>query len=78
MVLMDKIVKLRVFGMTCDDCVRTVTAGLKSEKGVKDASVVIGRGTVMINDDEVSPEDLLKLPIFGPKSHYKAQLIEVE
>ncbi|MDG6931102.1 MAG: heavy-metal-associated domain-containing protein [Nitrososphaerota archaeon] len=74
---MDKTVKLRIFGMTCDGCVRTVETNLKSARGVKGASVAIGSATVMIGD-EILPEDLLKLPVFGQKSHYRAQIKEVQ
>ena len=69
-----KNVELRVFGMTCDDCARTVAQGLRSRKGVEEAVVDVRTGTaeVTIEDSAVTPEDLLKVPIFGERSHYKA------
>jgi copper chaperone len=74
-----KKVELRIYGMTCADCVRTVEDGLKSGKGVKDVSVDIkGTGIAYIEDSEVAPEDLLRLPVFGADSHYKAQIHHVE
>jgi copper chaperone CopZ len=69
-----KNVELRVFGMTCDDCARTVAQGLRSRKGVEEAVVDVRTGTaeVTIEDSAVTPEDLLRVPIFGERSHYKA------
>lgn len=77
---MDRKVKLRIYGMNCEDCAITVENGLKSASGVKGASVSLEskEGTVVIEDEKVSPEDLLKLPVFGPKSHYKAQIAGVD
>lgn len=67
-------VELKIFGMTCDDCVKTVTRGLKSVTGVLEAVVDFRAGTVKvaIENSEVSPDDLVRAPIFGPGSHYKA------
>ncbi|MGC8661855.1 MAG: heavy-metal-associated domain-containing protein [Nitrososphaeria archaeon] len=77
---MDKKVKLRVYGMTCEGCAITIENGLKSASGVKDASVSLEgkEGTVLIDDERILPEDLLKLPVFGPKSQYKAQIAGVD
>ena len=69
-----KNVELRVFGMTCDDCARTVAQGLRSRKGVEEAVVDVRTGIaeVTIEDSAVTPEDLLRVPIFGERSHYRA------
>ena len=75
---MEKVVKLKIYGMSCEDCVRAVTNGLKSADGVINIEVKIGAAIVRINDEKISPQDLLKLDIFGSKSHYRAQVIEVE
>lgn len=77
---MDKKVKLRVYGMTCEGCAITVENGLKAASGVKDADVSLEsrEGTVLIDDEKILPEDLLKLPVFGPKSKYKAQIARVD
>lgn len=74
-----KTVKLRVYGMVCDDCAITIEKSLKSTRGVKDASVSFEskRGTVVI-DDTITPEEVLRNPIFGPASRYKAQIVDVE
>ncbi len=73
------IVKLRIFGMKCEDCVRTVEYGLKASEGVKDVYISLkeGVGTVQV-DDKLAPESLLRLPVFGPDSQYKAQVVSVE
>ncbi|MGC8562714.1 MAG: heavy-metal-associated domain-containing protein [Thermoplasmata archaeon] len=70
-------VKLRIYGMTCDDCVATVTEGLKRQKGVIDVKVSLkdGTGEVHINNKEVKPEELLRNKVFMKPSHYKATVI---
>ncbi|MGP6207705.1 heavy-metal-associated domain-containing protein [Cuniculiplasma sp. SKW3] len=75
----EKKVTLKVFGMTCDDCVRTVSKGLK-EQGADVLSVSLkdGMAIVKIDNEKISPEVLVKAPIFGEESHYKAQLRKVE
>ena len=72
-------VTMRVYGMTCDDCVRTVSNGL-SDAGARDVSVSLKDGIAMlrIDDAKVSPDSLVKIPVFGEKSHYKAQIRKVE
>lgn len=75
-IMSTKNIELRIFGMTCDDCARTVAQGLRSRKGVEEAVVDVRTGIaqVTIEDSAVSPEELLRVPIFGERSHYKALL----
>ncbi|WP_393971154.1 heavy-metal-associated domain-containing protein [Oxyplasma meridianum] len=74
-----KKVTLRVFGMTCDDCVRTVSQGLK-EAGAWEISVSLKDGTAsaLVDENKIKPDDLSRIPVFGEKSHYKAQVRKVE
>jgi len=74
-----KKVTMRVFGMTCDDCVRTVSKGLE-EAGATEISVSLkdGAASVVVDDSIIKPDELSKLPVFGEKSHYKAQVRKVE
>lgn len=77
--MVEKKVTLKVFGMTCDDCVRTVSEGLKEQGAdVLSLSLKDGLAIVKIDDEEISPEDLVKSPVFGEESHYKAQMRKVE
>ena len=78
-IMSERKVTLRVFGMTCDDCVRTVSEGLKS-KGAEVISVSLKEGLAVakIDDTEISGEELARAPVFSGKSHYRAQLREVE
>ena len=78
-IMASKKVTMRVFGMTCDDCVRTVSEGLK-EVGATEISVSLKSGTAsaVVDDSKISPENLSKIPVFGEKSHYKAQVRKVE
>lgn len=74
-----KKVTMRVFGMTCDDCVRTVSKGLE-EVGATEISVSLkdGAASAVVDDSVINPHELSKLPVFGEKSHYKAQVRKVE
>ncbi len=71
----EKIVKMRVFGMTCDDCVRAVTNGIKSkEGGVIDVRVSLSDGSavVRIDTDKVDPpHELEVLPPVFTKTRYR-------
>ena len=73
-----KSVKLRIYGMTCDDCVSTVAKGLKQQEGVLDVNVSLkdGTGQVVIDAEKAGPEALLKNRVFTKPSHYKATLSE--
>lgn len=73
-----KKVNLRIYGMTCDDCVRTVTSGLREQIGVIDATVSLKdkSGIVTIDPDTISPDDLLRSRVFSKSSHYRATLID--
>jgi copper chaperone CopZ len=74
-----KKVTMKIFGMTCDDCVRTVSDGLKDIGAVKiSVSLKDGMASAVVDDNKISPEDLVKIPVFGEKSHYKAQIRKVE
>ncbi len=77
-VMNQKEVKLRIYGMTCDDCVASVTRSLKEQRGVLEVNVSLkdGAGMIKVNPEEVSPEELLRNRVFVKPSHYKATLIE--
>ena len=71
-------VKLRIYGMTCDDCVNTVSRGLKNQDGVLDVKISLkdGTGGVEVDPVKVKPEELLKNRVFSKPSHYRATLID--
>ncbi|MFG1450057.1 MAG: heavy-metal-associated domain-containing protein [Thermoplasmataceae archaeon] len=75
----EKKVSMKVFGMTCDDCVRTVSEGLRSS-GARDVSVDLSSGMAhfIIDDAHTEPEKLLTIPAFSGNSHYKGQIRKVE
>ncbi|MGC8631442.1 MAG: heavy-metal-associated domain-containing protein [Thermoprotei archaeon] len=75
---MQKKIKMRVFGMTCEDCALTVTKGLKGKDGVLDAKVSLRAGIaeVLVDADKVRPEELETLPVFSGKSPYRAKIRE--
>ncbi|MCL6089628.1 MAG: heavy-metal-associated domain-containing protein [Candidatus Thermoplasmatota archaeon] len=74
----EKKVKLRIYGMTCDDCVRTISSSLKKQPGVLDVKISLqeGTGEVKIEPAGLSPEGILKNQVFSKGSHYKATLVE--
>jgi len=71
-------VKLRIYGMSCDDCVRTISKALKDQPGVMDVSISLkdGIGEVKIDSAELKQDEILRNQVFSRNSHYKAILIE--
>ena len=64
----EKKVTMKIFGMTCDDCTRTVSDGLKKEGAdVLSVSLNDGMAIVKIDDAKISADKLVKAPIFGEK-----------
>lgn len=72
----EKRVELRIYGMTCEDCVNTVSRGLKNHNGVLDVKVSLkdGSAEVLVDPAKVKPEELLKNNVFSKPSHYRATL----
>ena len=68
-------VRLRISGMTCDDCARKIEEGLKKESGVLKAAVSYESrsGELLIDSSALDPERVPELPIF--KGHYGATLV---
>lgn len=69
-------VRIKVFGMTCDDCALTIEKSLKVQDGVIDANISFKskEGKVLIDTDLIKPDDVLRNQVFLPKSRYKAIL----
>ena len=73
---MTKTIEMRVFGMTCDDCVRHVTEGLKSASGVENVLVSLKDGMAIVKAvNGTDPEELPRLDVF--KGQYRAQVRSV-
>ena len=55
-----KTARLKVSGMTCDHCVRAVEGALRSQEGVRNATVHLNEGAAEVEYEEgrVSPEQL--------------------
>ncbi len=64
--------------MTCDDCVATVSRGLRNQDGVIDVKVSLKEGIaeVAVDSAKVKPEALLKNGVFTKPSHYRATLVD--
>ncbi len=78
-IMVEKKVTMKVFGMTCEDCVRNVSDGLQRQGAeVLSLSLTDGMATVKVDDEKISPDNLVRAPIFSEKSHYKAQIRKVE
>ena len=74
---MTKTIELKVFGMTCDDCVKHITGGLINAQGVEDVSVSLEDGMAMVKaSNDVDPDELPRLDVFRGK--YKAQVRSVK
>ncbi|MEM0161414.1 MAG: cation transporter [Thermoplasmata archaeon] len=74
--MVKKKVNLKIYGMTCEDCAITITKHLNEKDGVKvlNLSFLNEHGTIIVDTDKISAEEVLKLPIFSGKSHYRAML----
>jgi copper chaperone CopZ len=72
-------VTLKIFGMTCEDCVCTVKSNLE-KAGAKEVNISLDNGIAIlyIDNEKLSPQNLVKLPIFSKDSPYKAQIRKVE
>ena len=57
-IMEERKVKLRIYGMTCDDCARTVSHGLKNQEGIRELKVSLkdGIGEVKFDPTKVSPK----------------------
>ncbi len=64
--------------MTCEDCVVTLTDGLKERDGVRDVQISLedGTGYVEVDPGKVKPEELLKSRVFSKPYHYRATLMD--
>ncbi|WMT53723.1 heavy-metal-associated domain-containing protein [Ferroplasma acidiphilum] len=71
---MTKTIELRVYGMTCNDCMEHVSSGLKNANGVNNASVSLKDGMALVKATD--PEDFIKLDVF--KGQYRAQVRSVK
>ncbi|MEM4056650.1 MAG: heavy metal-associated domain-containing protein [Thermoplasmatales archaeon] len=70
-------VKIRIYGMSCEDCSSSVKKSLEAQRGVKEAEILLaeGMGVVKIDPNELGPKDILKNEIFSKNSRYRATLI---
>ena len=74
---MTRTIELKVFGMTCDDCVKHVSEGLRNANGVEDVSVSLKDGIAIVKAaNEIDPDTLPRLDVFS--GHYRAQLRSVK
>ena len=74
---MTRTIELKVFGMTCDDCVKHVSEGLRNANGVEDVSVSLKDGIAIVKAaNEIDPDALPRLDVFS--GHYRAQLRSVK
>ncbi len=71
---MAKKVLLRVYGMTCDDCVAHVKNGL--EKIGKNVDVSLDGNAVLDIDNDFDPYKIPSLDVFNGR--YKAQVKEIK
>ncbi|WP_297216476.1 heavy-metal-associated domain-containing protein [Thermoplasma sp.] len=74
-----KQVEMRIYGMTCDDCVVTVKRGLKAVNGVLDAEVSLkeGKAIVKVDETKVNPENLENAEVFRT-TRYRGEVRKIE
>jgi len=56
---MASILELKITGMTCDHCVRSVTNALQDVPGVVAATVNLGAGLAVVEGDHLDPAALI-------------------
>jgi|GEM_PF-6273423 copper chaperone CopZ len=72
----EKIAKLSISGMSCEDCARTIEKAVKQIDGVIDLKVDYRSSSALLRYDEkrISPEQIVALSIFRSPSQYKARV----
>ncbi len=50
---------IKIEGMMCESCVKTVTESISKVKGVKNVEVDLKKGTATIENDGASEEDMV-------------------
>jgi len=73
-----KSVKLRIYGMTCDDCAVTIGRELKKQEGILKADISFSErtGYVEIDEEKLNPEQILKNRVFSKTYPYRAIIME--
>lgn len=69
-----KKVTLKIYGMTCEDCARTITRELSAYNGLKEIEISFAdsAGKLKVDTDIMDIKALQKLPIFSGRSRYRA------
>ncbi len=73
-----KRVKLRIYGMTCDDCAATISGELEKQDGILKANISFKEhiGYVDIDEGKLNPEQILKNRAFSEAYPYRAIIME--
>ncbi len=73
-----KRVKLRIYGMTCDDCGATISGELEKQDGILKANISFKEriGYVDIEEGKLNPEQILKNRAFSKAYPYRAIIME--
>lgn len=52
-------ITIKIEGMMCESCVKTVSEGISKVKGVKTVEVDLKKGTATVESDGASEEDIV-------------------
>ncbi|MGC8497338.1 MAG: heavy-metal-associated domain-containing protein [Thermoplasmata archaeon] len=74
--MVKKEIILKIYGMTCEDCAATITRSLNEKEGVRVIEISFEKeyGKIVVDTDKIEPEQILRLPVFSGKSHYRASV----
>ncbi len=74
---MNRKIKIKIFGMTCEDCVTKITNSLKKDLGVLDVNISLedAMGEVTIDDTKTDENNILNNMIFR-SGHYRAKILK--
>ncbi|MGC8646998.1 MAG: heavy-metal-associated domain-containing protein [Thermoplasmata archaeon] len=73
-------VKLKIYGMTCEDCKLKIINNLKNQEGIINVSISLNEssGELIIDETKINVDIIPNLDIFSARSRYRARVVHHE
>jgi copper chaperone CopZ len=73
-------VKLKIYGMTCEDCKLKIINNLKNQEGIINVSISLNEnsGELIIDESKINVDIIPNLDIFSGRSRYRARVVHHE
>ncbi len=73
-------VRLKIYGMTCEDCKLKIQNYLKNHEGIINVNISLNEnsGELIIDESKINVNIIPNLDIFSGKSRYRARVIDHE